>query len=184
MEREQGNIIFLNGASSSGKSTIAKLLQERLVAPFLHMPLDSFIDMLPHVDDESVLRLAPGFHRAIAAMAEVGNNVIVDHVLVADGHWLRECVRLLTGPVVFVGLHCTLPELERRERDRDAKRQGFARAQFDIVHVGKTYDIELDTLVHTSSECADEIVAFFTEQEPTAFARMRRSLGPDSYVDT
>lgn len=172
----QGKIIFLNGVSSSGKSTIAKLLQKRLAEPFLHMQLDAFIDMLPHVDDELVLKMAPGFHRSIAAMARAGNNVIADHVLVADGDWLRECVHLLTGYVLFVGLHCPLPELERREKDRDARRQGFARAQFDIVHSGKVYDVEFDTSQLKPAECVQEIVTFYSDQEPTAFPQLRQSL--------
>ena len=173
---KQGKIIFLNGASSSGKSTIARLLQERLEEPFLHMQLDAFIDMLPRVNDDLVLKMAPGFHQSIAAMARAGNNVIADHVLVADGHWLRECVHLLTGYVLFVGLHCPLPELERRERGREARRQGFARAQFDIVHRGKVYDVEFDTSQLKPVQCVQEIIAFYSDQEPTAFLQLRQSL--------
>jgi len=62
---KQGKIIFLNGASSSGKSTIARILQERLGEPFLHMQLDAFIDMLPRVDDDLVLKMAPGCQGAL-----------------------------------------------------------------------------------------------------------------------
>ena len=40
-------IICLNGTSSSGKSTIARALQAHLEATFLHVELDTFIDMLP-----------------------------------------------------------------------------------------------------------------------------------------
>ncbi|PCJ29331.1 MAG: chloramphenicol phosphotransferase [Rickettsiales bacterium] len=40
-------IIFLNGASSSGKTTIARLLQEKLSEPYMHIGIDSLIDMMP-----------------------------------------------------------------------------------------------------------------------------------------
>ena len=173
---KQGRIVFLNGTSSSGKSTIARLLQERLDEPFLHMQLDAFIDMLPCVNDDLVLRMAPGFHQSIAAMVMAGNNVIADHVLVADDAWLQECVHLLTGYVLFVGLYCPLPELERREKGREARLQGFARAQFDIVHRGKVYDVEFDTSKLKPAECVQRIMAFYADQEPTAFLRMRQSL--------
>ncbi len=54
-----GKVIFLNGASSSGKSTIAKLLQPRLEEPFLHMQLDTFIEMLPRIEDALFLQMIP-----------------------------------------------------------------------------------------------------------------------------
>ena len=44
---EPGKIIFLNGTSSSGKSSLARELQRRLPEPFLHLQLDAFIEMLP-----------------------------------------------------------------------------------------------------------------------------------------
>jgi chloramphenicol 3-O phosphotransferase len=161
-------IIFLNGASSSGKSTIAKLLQRQLDEPFLHMQLDAFIEMLPRVEDELFLKMIPGFHRAIAAMAATGNNVIVDHVLVVD-EWLQECRELLTGYVLFVGVQCPLDELERREKERDKRRQGFARSQFENVHKGKVYDIEIDTSLLTPKACAQQILDFYHTKQPGAF---------------
>ena len=43
----QGHIIYLNGASSSDKSSIAKALQEILDGHYLHTGLDHFSQMLP-----------------------------------------------------------------------------------------------------------------------------------------
>src|SRR6476646_10224632 len=109
-------IILLNGTSSSGKTTLAKALQERLETPFLHAGIDHFIFMLPKrylyppywsdvfhyvwsTDDPPVIkaieagplghRLMSGMHHTVAAFAQAGNNVIVDHVLL-DARWLRE----------------------------------------------------------------------------------------------
>src|SRR5215211_6631588 len=47
--RGSGRIILLNGASSSGKSALAKALQEALDEPFLHVSSDQFVaaGMLP-----------------------------------------------------------------------------------------------------------------------------------------
>ena len=42
-----GTIIFLNGTSSSGKTTILQALQDSLDEPFLDMGIDRFIRMLP-----------------------------------------------------------------------------------------------------------------------------------------
>ena len=42
-----GTIIFLNGSSSSGKTTVAVMLQELLAEPFYHVGLDQFRDGMP-----------------------------------------------------------------------------------------------------------------------------------------
>jgi chloramphenicol 3-O phosphotransferase len=42
-----GKVIFLNGTSSSGKTTLAHALQEMLDEPYQHMALDHFRDGLP-----------------------------------------------------------------------------------------------------------------------------------------
>jgi len=44
---EPGSIIFLNGTSSAGKTTLAYALQETLSEPYIHVALDQFRDGLP-----------------------------------------------------------------------------------------------------------------------------------------
>ena len=44
---EAGNIIFLNGSSSAGKTTIALMLQQILDEPYQHIALDQFRDGMP-----------------------------------------------------------------------------------------------------------------------------------------
>jgi chloramphenicol 3-O phosphotransferase len=152
-----GDIIFLTGASSAGKTSIAKGLQIALDRPFLHLQLDAFIDMLPPHDGPLFVKLIGAFHHAIAALAQADFNLIVDHVLVRQD-WTQDCARLLADKyVLFVGVHCPLEELERREALRDAKRQGFARSQFDYIHAGKMYDVEVDTS-RVSTDVAVEII--------------------------
>lgn len=173
-KKKSGRIIFLNGVSSSGKSSLATELQRRLPEPFLHFQLDAFIEMLPRLDDVALfMRMASGMHRSIAAMAEAGNNLIVDHVVI-EKEWLDECLEFLDGSsVLFVGLHCPLEELERRERGRDVRRQGFARAQIVKIHTHKVYDVEVDTHALSVAECADRVLEFFNTNPPSAFDRMR-----------
>jgi chloramphenicol 3-O phosphotransferase len=175
-----GKIIFLNGVSSSGKSTLAKELQKRLAEPFLHLQLDDFIHMLPRTDDmDMFMRMVSGMNRSIAVMSEEQNNLIVDHVLV-DKSWLDQCLELLGDRyVLFVGLSCPLEELERRERKRDSRRQGFARVQIENIHQGKIYDIELNTHVLSVQECVEQVLQFYNSKQPTAFDRMRAATRPN-----
>jgi len=171
---EHGKIILISGTSSSGKSTLAKGLQKSLADPFLHVQLDSYIEMLPRTDDwEMFQRMVRGLNRSVAVMAEEGNNLIVDHVLI-DNAWLEQLLELLRERyVLFVGLHCPLEELERRESERDARRQGFARQQFENIHAGKIYDLKLDTSVLRAEECVERVLDFYNRNEPQAFEEMR-----------
>jgi len=167
---EHGKIILISGTSSSGKSTLAKGLQKSLADPFLHMQLDSYIEMLPRTDDwEMFQRMVRGMNRSIAVMAEEGNNLIVDHVLI-DNVWLKQLLELLRNHyVLFVGLVCALDEVERREKKRDARRQGFARQQIENIHKGKIYDLELDTSILSAERCVERVVEFYNHEQPEAF---------------
>jgi chloramphenicol 3-O phosphotransferase len=40
-------VIYLNGTSSAGKSSIARALQAKLDDLYLHVPLDVFLQMVP-----------------------------------------------------------------------------------------------------------------------------------------
>lgn len=43
MKKEPVQIIYLNGPSSSGKTTLAKALQHAFEEPFLHVGIDKII---------------------------------------------------------------------------------------------------------------------------------------------
>lgn len=110
-------IIFLNGTSSSGKSSIATELLRILDEPYFHIPVDAFHAMrtsreLPPDELATVLhRTWRGYHRAIAGMAAAGNNIVMDHVLSAAWR-LRDCLDLFVPQdVVFVGVRCGRDEL-------------------------------------------------------------------------
>lgn len=145
-----GSVILLNGASSSGKSTLARATQARLPVPFWHYSIDDLIraEVLPQgrIDGGefpwSGLRNSffEGFHRSIAAIAEAGNNLLVEHII-ETREWMDRLIRLLSGYDVFtVGLHCPPPELERREAARGNRGIGEARADFQIAHLHCEYD--------------------------------------------
>jgi chloramphenicol 3-O phosphotransferase len=175
-----GLIIFLNGTSSSGKSSIAVELLRILDETYFHMSIDTFHDMRSDRDiaaeelQAELDRTASGFHRSVAGMAVAGNNVIVDHVLTEPWR-LMDCLALFTPEdVVFVGVRCPLDELQRREAHRGDRDSGLAARQFDQVHQNTTYDIECDTSLRTPLECAESIKAFLSHRpRPTAFEQLR-----------
>ncbi|WP_078853973.1 chloramphenicol phosphotransferase CPT family protein [Streptomyces sp. FxanaA7] len=183
--RDRGRvIIFLNGTSSSGKSSIATELLRILDEPYFHIPVDAFHAMrtrqqLPPEQLATVLhRTWRGYHRAVAGMAAAGNNVVMDHVLSEEWR-LRDCLDLFVPQdVVFVGVHCGRAELARRERERGDRPLGLAARQLDPVHAHGLYDIECDTSRADPLRCASRIKQFLRHRpRPTAFEQLRDRQG-------
>ena len=181
-----GRIIFLNGASSSGKTSIAEQLLEVLEQPWFHLPVDAINAMrakrrtmeLSQAGLDAVLaRTRAGYHRAVAGMAAAGNNVVMDYVL--SERWrLLDCLSVLADfEVVFVGVRCAPAELARRERLRGDREPGLAQAQQELVRAHGRYDIECDTTTTSPLDCALTIRDFLARPDPpTAFDELRTML--------
>ncbi len=154
-----GTIIFLNGTSSSGKTSI---LWDHVLGKAVHAGSFGLV-------------LFSGMHHAIAATAKIGNNVIADHVFV-EKVWVQECTRLFADRNAYlIGIQCPLEILEQRERQRKDRTLGQARAQFDVIHKYTQYDLEVDTSLLTTEECAEKIIERL-ESQPTAFKSLGKSL--------
>jgi chloramphenicol 3-O phosphotransferase len=180
--QEPGKIILLNGTSSAGKSTLAHALQQQLHEPFLHLSFDHLrtSNALPMArlrnGELDWVRMRPavfdGFHRSLPAFAKAGNNLIVDHIIEQE-QWLADLVGLLAPfDVFFVGVHCPLSELERRERHRGDRRIGEARTDFYSVHRFTAYDLDIDSTQPNEGNVARLIMAWQARSRPTAFERM------------
>ena len=79
-----GTVILLNGASSSGKTSIARELLTLLDGTWFHMPVDAFHAMrcgreIAEGDLQAEIdRTAKGFHRAVAGMAAAAPHRLPD----------------------------------------------------------------------------------------------------------
>ncbi len=177
-----GNIILVNGASSSGKSTLSKALQEKLELPFWHYSIDHLLaaNILPQAriksKEFSWADIRPqffaGFHHSLPALAKAGNNLIVEHI-VETQEWMTLLLELLAPfDVFFVGVHCPLPELERREVERTNRRIGEARQDFETVHRFGVYDLEIDSTQELDANVEKVISAWNTRKQPSAFQTM------------
>jgi len=165
-----GRIIVLNGASSSGKSTLARAVQAAMGTPFLHLSSDQWIEggVVPdrRGDDgpfDWVNSMRPrffdGFHRTIAAMAAAGNDLIVDHVIEYPS-WRSQLAELLNGLDVFVvAVLCDLHELERREQHRGDRRPGEALAHLreNRIHDLGPVDYTIDTTAGITPATVDAV---------------------------
>lgn len=143
-------ILFLHGASSSGKSTLAAAIRAQADRPFLHFSIDHLRDSgawdpTSYADWASARpAFFAGFHQAAASFANAGNDLIFEHILDTVG-WHQDLQTLLLGhDLLFVGLHTPLAQLAAREISRGDRSGGSAAADFASIHLGLSYDLTLD----------------------------------------
>ena len=154
-------MIVLNGASSSGKSTLAKELQLYTKEIYLHCTLDMFWNMTPanvRANSINFPHLKCAMAQSVIALASTGHNVIVDIVLGSSKPDVEFVHALSKINYTMIKIDCALEELERREIERGNRKIGLAKSQFDIVHRDILYDMEIDTTVNSPKTCAQMIV--------------------------
>lgn len=165
MDRDP-DVIFINGPSSAGKSSVIKELRPRLERPYFVLSSDQFVGagMLPELEGGYAVNPAwqeirpaffDGFHRTIAAMATAGNPLIIEHVL-EQRSWYDDCLQLFSGLDVFwVGLTATVDTIDAREVARGDRTNGEGRSHLeDGVHDFVNYDLFVDTSALSPHEVA------------------------------
>src|SRR3990172_13301398 len=137
-----GQIVILNGAPRSGKSSIVRVIQDTFEGVWMNLGVDVFArGVLPKRYQPGVgLRPGPGpgvggdkpeleplvpvlyaaMYESIAAHSRLGLNVISDvghHGAIHPG-LLGACARRLAGlPVLFVGVRCPIQEIMKRRNE-------------------------------------------------------------------
>lgn len=194
-----GQIIILNGAPRSGKSSIAAELLRQGTGVWLNLGVDSQMAML---DDryQPGIGLRPGgerpdlepvveslylaLYRCVAAHSAMGLNMAVD-----VGHHddysrplklLPRCMALLAGlPVMVVGVDCPLPQIMRRRAETwgvgyaaDGSVPAPVARWQAAVHQPGIYDIRVDTSRMPAEACARLLLGRVASGSLVAAARL------------
>jgi len=170
---DKGHIIWLNGVSSSGKSSLTKELQKILPEPYFCIGQDTFTDIIAPcesgyfngIDSDTLWYMAvDAMYHAIKTYSDMGLNVIVDHVVLNqdDGkeqNLFDSCINELKNyPITSVKVMCSLVELKRREVSRWDRDIGNAEWQVKQgLYPSDGYDVVVDTHVMSLLECAKYI---------------------------
>jgi len=190
---KQGLIVFLNGTSSSGKTSISTELINQKEIPFYHLSIDDFFNnyndfvnnkfpdepprgidhqVVSQIVDDSILSV---YHSTIKLLSELGFNVIVDTIIANDKYFNDFYDLLVDHPILFVGVRCSKEELTRREQSRGDRLIGLAHSQFDRVYSYNEYDLEVNTEKLSPTECAEKILSFIkSDQDYSAFKKLSK----------
>jgi chloramphenicol 3-O phosphotransferase len=196
-----GQIIILNGAPRSGKSSIVAVIQETFAGVWMNLGVDRYMAMTPARyqpgiglrpggERQDLEPLVPILYRAlyesIAAHSRLGLHVVVDvghHDAYASPRGiLVDGARRLRGlPVLFVGVRCPIEIIMERRRatgwnldcSADDPVPGPVHLWQREVHQPGIYDLEVDTGMLTPSACAEVIRQHLsTGPAPSAFHRL------------
>ncbi|MCC5871004.1 MAG: AAA family ATPase [Gammaproteobacteria bacterium] len=121
-------------------------------------------------------RMLQGMHRAIAAFAAAGNDVIIDDLFL-ETDTLDDYLDALDGFwVLFVAVRAPLDVVQEREASRPGRFPGTALSHFEAVHAHGIYDLEIDTRQNSPEACAAAVSARLDATDPpTAFGELRES---------
>lgn len=164
---DRGRIIFLNGVTSSGKTSIAKALQERNDIFFYAVANDLFQQMVgekylrknywKHLSDVIIMM----YHTA-KLFSDHGKNVIIDGMLLEhpemtphyDGlkEILKDC------PLDIVEVYCPLDICRKRNIERGDRYASQSEEQSILMAKNVAYSMKVDTGIHSPAECADIII--------------------------
>ncbi len=192
-----GQIVILNGAPRSGKTSIARALQDASPGLWVNLGVDASVCATPprfrpgiglrpggerpDLEDIVVLLYA-ALYDSVAAHARLGVDVVVDvgqHDRYSrPRHLWGDAAQRLSGlPVLLVGVRCPIEEIwhrraeswgQARETAGSEVADAVARWQ-DAVHAGMAYDLEVDTSRRSAADCA-RVIARRLAQGPAGTA--------------
>ena len=164
---EKGRILYLNGVTSSGKTSIVEALQARRDVFFYVVANDLFQEMIGEdylQEDywkylgEVILMM---YHTA-KLFSDLGKNVIIDSILVErDGvapHYERMKEILQDNPLDIVEVFCPLDICRQRNKERGDRYETQSEEQAELMAPDIQYSFRVDTSRLSPDECADAIL--------------------------
>lgn len=164
---EKGRIVFLNGVTSAGKTSIVEAIQEREDVFFYVVANDLFQEMV----GEKFLRkdywkylsevIILMYHTA-KLYSDMGKNVLIDGILVERDeikpHYQQLLEILKNNPLDIVEVYCPLNICRNRNIARGDRYENQSDEQYELMAKNIKYRLRVDTSLHSSSECADMII--------------------------
>ncbi len=164
---EKGRILFLNGVTSSGKTSIVEALQARKDVFFYVVANDLFQEMIgeEYLKDnywkylgEVIIMM---YHTA-KLFSDMGKNVLIDGILVErEGvapHYERLLSILKDNPLDVVEVYCPPEICRERNIARGDRYESQSDEQAALMAPDIRYSLRVDTGIHSPEECAEQII--------------------------
>ena len=164
---DKGKIIYLNGVTSSGKTSIVEALQERRDVFFYVVANDLFQEMVgeQYLEEDYWKYLSEViimmYHTA-KLYSDMGKNVLIDSILVERDeikpHYQQLLDIMKDNPMDIVEVYCPLDICRQRNIERGDRFESQSDEQAGLMSKDISYSLRVDTSVNTPEECADQII--------------------------
>lgn len=161
-----GNIIFLNGLTSSGKTSIVNEIVSRKTNMFFVLGFDLFEETIPEwaADTESYYANAIiAMYHAARSFSEQGQDVIIDGLIMniaGLGQHYKLLLEIFEGyPLYIIDIYCPLDVCKQRNISRGDRRENQSLNQYQIAEKNIEYVLRIDTNTHTVHKCADLLLS-------------------------
>lgn len=157
-------VILLNGPSSSGKSTLADILQKELAernkGNYEVVSIDDFLAMNTEevIYEDDVFDISLKLCDKANELLSKHQGLIIDHVITSERIFEQLHRSLKESDMYLIQVTCPLEELERREIERENRKLGSARASYEYLFPQSGYDLTIDTFEASLVECANQII--------------------------
>ena len=164
------NLIVIIGGSGTGKTTLARALQERLLPEqWLHFSPDTLLYCLPkslvdradlandwsEIDTGLINTLAHGLVRNVL---QSGGRVVFDCVVMSERRTEQLLTSLETSEPFLVGTTCAWDELVRRTSLRGNRTLAEVRRGFETSGQFLDLDCVLDTTANSPAKLVDDLL--------------------------
>lgn len=165
---EKGRIIYLNGVTSAGKTSIVEAIQERDDVFFYVVANDLFQEMVgdrylrenywKYLSEVIIMM----YHTA-KLYSDMGKNVLIDGILVERDeiapHYRQLTEILKDNPLDLVEVYCPLEICRKRNIARGDRCESQSDEQYELMAKDIAYKLRVDTSLHSAEECAGIIVS-------------------------
>ena len=157
-------IILLNGPSSSGKSTLAKVLKEQINVlkkeEYVIVSIDDFMNLSSEevIYEDDVYEISGKMCEKVLEILKTSSGVIIDHVITSERIYKELIEMLAKYHIIKVRVTCPLNVLRKREEERKNRHLGSAEASDTYLFPKDGYDLIVNTHLMTKEECAIKIL--------------------------
>lgn len=164
---KKGRIIFLNGVTSAGKTSIVEALQRRKDVFFYVVANDLFEEM---VGEDYLQENYWGYLSEVIIMmyhtarmfSDMGKNVLIDGILVEreeiKPHYQQLLEILKDNPLDIVEVYCPLDICRQRNIMRENRYEMQSQEQYNLMAQDIKYSIKVDTSIYSPEQCAEIII--------------------------
>ena len=163
----KGRIIFLNGVTSSGKTSIVDALQARRDVFFYVVANDLFQEMVgeQYLEEDYWKYLSEViimmYHTA-KLYSDLGKNVLIDGIIVEreeiKPHYAQLMEIMKDSPLDIVEVYCPLDICRQRNIERGDRFESQSQEQAELMNKEIKYRMRVDTSRFSAEECAEQIV--------------------------